>query len=254
MGGRGKPKVTLTARVTEYAKEGMYVFDSLKKLMGCKYCGCRVDWIRKSTVDGHISSTLHKESKSKAKSPNTTSSKRQFGIAHSLNNASKAKDDRETFIKSTVHAFVKANIPLHKLDNPSMRKWIKEFIPGKYNLAFFFCFFFRRVLIFIKTVHITCIFVVRIGGGDLPKSKWLRKHYLPLIKKDYDEEIKEYLKGKKINILCDETTNKNGEAAFLVLFQILPDDMNTVPSIIVAGVKILSACTGDETSKALLQV
>lgn len=92
------------------------------------------------------------------------------------------------------------------------------------------------------------------GGGDLPNSKWLRKHYLPLIKKDYDEEIKETLKGRKINILCDETTNKIGEAAFLVLFEILPDDKNPEPCLIVAGVKILSACTGAETSKALLQV
>lgn len=97
------------------------------------------------------------------------------------------------------------------------------------------------------------IFVLT-GGGDLPDSKYLREHYVSLIKKDYDENLKEFLEDKKLIVLCDETTNTKGEAAFLVLFKILPTLDNVDPFLVVAGVKILTAVNGDETSKAILQV
>ncbi|KAK3918165.1 CGG triplet repeat-binding protein 1 [Frankliniella fusca] len=221
MFGRGRGKVTITCRLLQYKDDGMYLFDSQKQLMACSFCDTRVDWTRKSVIDAHIASKVHVDKKANHRKGQGQNDRRQVGITECLSKAQKAKDDREAFIKSTVHAFVKANIPLHKLDHPSIRQWFKDYCPG---------------------------------GGDLPNSKWLRQHYLPLIKKDYDEEIKKGLQNKKIAILCDETTNRKGEAAFIVLFQILPDDENTDPNLIVAGVKILNNCNGDETSKALLQV
>lgn len=92
------------------------------------------------------------------------------------------------------------------------------------------------------------------GSGDLPSAAWLRSHYLPIIKKDYDEELKKSLQGRKIAVLTDETTNRKGEAALIILFLVLPDTENPDPLLIVAAVKILMATTGDETSKAILHV
>lgn len=54
--------------------------------------------------------------------------------------------------------------------------------------------------------------------------------------------------GKKITILCDETINRKGKAAFIILFKILPTDDNPELLLVVTAVKILSACTRDQTS------
>ncbi|XP_034253658.1 CGG triplet repeat-binding protein 1-like [Thrips palmi] len=156
----------------------MYVFDRANKIMMCRVCDCRVAWERKSVVDLHCDSNAHKQKKEKDKQDRAN--KRQASVADSFERAKKAKIDREVFVKSTVHAFVKANIPLHKLDHPEMRKWLKNYMPG---------------------------------SGDLPGSAWLRSHYLPKIKADYDEELKETLKGRKVVVLTDETTNRKGDPA-----------------------------------------
>lgn len=60
--------------------------------------------------------------------------------------------------------------------------------------------------------------------------------------------------GKKIAVLCDETINRKGKAAFIILFKILPTDDNPELLLVVTAVKILSACTRDQTSKAILMV
>ncbi|KAK3929770.1 Regulator of nonsense transcripts 1-like protein [Frankliniella fusca] len=53
------------------------------------------------------------------------------------------------------------------------------------------------------------------GSGDLPTARWLREKYEPLIKTEYDEKMKELSKGRNIAVLCDETTNRKGEAVFI---------------------------------------
>lgn len=88
----------------------------------------------------------------------------------------------------------------------------------------------------------------------MPTVKVLRKRYIPLIKKEYDEKLKEYLKDRKLIVLCNETTNKKGEAAFIILFKVLPSKENVEPVIVVGGVKILQATNGDETAKTILKV
>lgn len=88
----------------------------------------------------------------------------------------------------------------------------------------------------------------------MPKSQWLRDHWLPKIKAEYDAEMKGLLKGRKIAVLTDETTNVKREAALIILYLLLPDEAHPEPMLVVAGVKILADCTGDLTSKALLQV
>lgn len=121
--------MTVTSRADEFKDEGMYVFDRSKKIMMCRFCDCRVSWERKSVVQLHCSSANHLKEKEKAKA--AQSSKRQASLSGSFEQAKKIKIDKEVFIKSTVHAFVKANIPLHKLDHPEMRDWLKKYMPGK---------------------------------------------------------------------------------------------------------------------------
>lgn len=98
------------------------------------------------------------------------------------------------------------------------------------------------------------IFNIKISGGnDLPNVKWLRQHYLPQIKKDYDENMKANIQGKKIVVQCDEATNRKGEAVFVNLFKILPNDTSSEVKLLVSSVKNLSICNGDQCSKTILQ-
>jgi len=60
--------------------------------------------------------------------------KRQVSIAESISNAKKLKADRDDFIKSTVRAFLKANIPLEKLDKPEFRQWLNKYVLGEWKL------------------------------------------------------------------------------------------------------------------------
>lgn len=127
----GKQKsVTVHSRANDYSHEGMYVFDRIKKIMMCRFCNSRVNWERKSVIDLHCNSNNHKVQKQKCQTENS-SKKKQMTVSDSFDKATKLKDDREKFIKSTVTAFLKANIPLHKLDCPYIRKWISEYLPGK---------------------------------------------------------------------------------------------------------------------------
>lgn len=114
--------VSIQSRVDDYAKEGMFVFDKSKKIMMCRFCNVRVNFERKSVVDFHCNSLTHQEKKRGPK---------QVLVSESFAKTEKMSDDREKFIKSTVNAFLKANIPINKLDNSNLRDWIKEYIPGK---------------------------------------------------------------------------------------------------------------------------
>lgn len=120
--------ISVSKRAYDYSGEGMYVFDNKKRIMHCKHCQVRVDWEKKSSVDNHCKSDNHVKAKNITKE--NESKKRQTSINNSFEQAKKMKDDREEFIKSTVHAFTQANIPLHKLGNPSIRKFFKKYIPG----------------------------------------------------------------------------------------------------------------------------
>ncbi|XP_034243977.1 uncharacterized protein LOC117646833 [Thrips palmi] len=209
---------TAAARALAYHDDGMYVFD--KKFLMCKFCDKRVDHERKSTIDNHIKADLHKNNRKKVEAEAAAKKKRQASISESMSNAKKVKEDREEFIKSTVRAFVNANIPLEKLDKPEMRKWFKKYVPG---------------------------------SGDLPSAQQLRDKYVPLLKEEYDDYLKDKVKGKKIVVLCDETTNRRGQAVFLTLFKVLPSKENPTSQLFVASVKILENANADECSKAILQ-
>ncbi|KAE8739559.1 hypothetical protein FOCC_FOCC014942 [Frankliniella occidentalis] len=208
--------VTVFSRASDYKNEGMYVFEKTKLM--CGYCQKPIDWTRKSVIDNHVDSDKHKGNKERKLAEKNN--KRQVSIAESISNAKKLKQDREEFIKSTVRAFLNANIPLEKLDKTEFRQWLNKYVPG---------------------------------SGDLPNAQQLREKYIPLLKDDYDDILKSKLKGNKIIVLCDETTNRLGQAVFLVLFKILPSKENPTPNLFVASVKILQNTNADECSKAFLQ-
>lgn len=82
----------------------------------------------------------------------------------------------------------------------------------------------------------------------------MRQRYLPKIKAEYDQDIKAMLKDKDIAIMCDETTNRKGEAVFIIMFKILPCEANAEPVIVIPAVDVLETCDGDTTCNAIIKV
>lgn len=91
------------------------------------------------------------------------------------------------------------------------------------------------------------------GAGNLPSVKWIRKKIVPKIKAEEEKSWKE-LVDQNIEVKCDETTDRRGEAIFLTLFKILPKNSASPPKLMVASVTELSAVNNLTTSQAILQV
>jgi len=125
----GRSKATIYSRVDDFKNEGLYVFDSKAKIMMYSNCNCRVSWERKSVIDNHCQSVSHKANKTKRLNTDG-SQKRQASVSDTFEKSKKTKDDREDFAKSTVSAFLKANIPLSKLDDENIKEWMKKYVKG----------------------------------------------------------------------------------------------------------------------------
>lgn len=77
---------------------------------------------------------------------------------------------------------------------------------------------------------------------------------MPEIKEEFDQNITGMLKDKDVVVMCDETTNRKGDAVFITAFKILPTEANADPILVVPSVEVLTTCSGDTTSKAIIKV
>nr|CAD7574685.1 unnamed protein product [Timema californicum] len=141
-----------------------------------------IEWKRRDACEKHIKNKGHIK---QVQASLTTGVKRQLSIEGAIQAKKKAKDDKVEFIMDTTEMFLKANIPIEKLDNPVVRSWM-----GKY----------------IK------------GSGDLPSASWLRREYVPKCGALAKENIKVSLANKSVAIFCDETTDRSGNCVFAILF------------------------------------
>nr|CAD7575887.1 unnamed protein product [Timema californicum] len=143
----------------------------------------QIEWKRRDACEKHIKNKGHIK---QVQASLTTGVKRQLSIEGAIQAQKKAKDDKVEFIMDTTEMFLKANIPIEKLDNPVVRSWM-----GKY----------------IK------------GSGDLPSASWLRREYVPKCGALAKENIKVSLANKSVAIFCDETTDRSGNCVFAILGQ-----------------------------------
>lgn len=208
-----KVKVTPRDRVNEFANEGFYLCDN--KLLMCKFCNCRLEHERRDTLTKHVSSVKHKL----AKSHPVSTVKRQFSIAETIEHSKKVKNGKEEFVRKTTEAFVSANIPVEKLDNPELRGWFQEYVKG---------------------------------GGDLPTADWLRKKYIPIVAKGKEETIRSAVKNKPIIVLSDETTDKGGRCVFNVVFKTL--EPSTKQSVFLAASVVLDCADSSSCARAIVEV
>lgn len=133
-----KHQVTCEDRAIEFQSEGFVVSGGI---LFCKYCNYRLDYRRKDSLQKHCQSEKHLMRKF-----GKSTESRLATVEETLQNSKKVKDSKDEFILDTVEAFIKANIPVEKLDHPAIRAWLNKYVQG---------------------------------SGDLPSANRLRQHYIP---------------------------------------------------------------------------
>lgn len=127
------PKISARERAFQYERHGFYASD--KSTVMCKFCKCQVAWERKDSIDKHLKSTKHITAANKQKEEQV---KLQTSIATCFSSVVQKKQNSEYLGTRVAETFVKANIPLHKLENEHVKSFLNEFIEGRSNVFLYF--------------------------------------------------------------------------------------------------------------------
>lgn len=177
--------VTPASRVAEFGSRTFVVEGGL---LMCKICNLTLDHIRRQTITDHLQSKRHSEqsAKRKVEVDAGVTPKRQTTLAGCKERQTAASAAKEDLVVDLVRAFMSANIPMEKLNNPQLRN-----------------FFSANVR----------------GGGDIPQANWLREHYVPKVFEKQQAELISKLVGKKVAVIADETTDVEGRYVVNILLQ-----------------------------------
>nr|CAD7579403.1 unnamed protein product [Timema californicum] len=116
--GRGKT-ITVEQRAGQFKADQFYVSDS--KILMCRICYIRLESNKKDGLNKHVSAG-HLWRKEEQK---THGLKRQLLITEVCDKQKKARTEKLVFIDDTVKMCLKANIPINKLDHPTVREYLK---------------------------------------------------------------------------------------------------------------------------------
>ena len=169
-----KPK-----RVTPYTRQKEFpnTFDVLNNSLVCRFCGHSVSWEYKVSISSHVKSKIHiKNKKNYESSTKNTHSQ-------TLESILSVAESKKMVIQDLVEAFVKANIPLEKINalQPFLKKYCRE-------------------------------------GGAIPQADALRRNYLPGIYQQHIDDLKEVFRDKPVSIIIDKTTDSRARSVVNILF------------------------------------
>jgi len=172
--------VTPAQHVTEFGKDTFCVEGDL---LWCKVCDVPVHHVRRQTVLDHVRSQKHDSKRAKRQAEMDASStgpapKCQATITGAHQRVTAASAAKEKLVLDLVEAFMSANIPLDKLDNPKLREFLKTSVKG---------------------------------GGGVPLANQLRECYVPKIYAQKQQEIQSKLQQQKIAVIVDETSDVMGQ-------------------------------------------
>lgn len=210
--------LSLHERANEFKSDGFYVFDENNKILMCKFCDSRIEWMRKDTCKKHVQGESHKRKKELHLKNNV--SPKQLSILSAIDRGQSSKQNKQEFILDFTNMLLGANIPLEKADDDSVRTWLKKYVPG---------------------------------AGDIPTARVLRETYLPKIGEASCEQVKRAVENQKVVLLADETTDKMGRCIFIIFVRILTTSASG-ERLFVGGVKELDCANGTECSRAILSV
>lgn len=142
--------------------------------INCKICSKTFKCLKKSRLTAHLNTAMHRDQ------PSTST---------------------DSFYTDLCKAFVAANIPFRKLDNPVLRQFL-----AKYTFK------------------------------HIPDESSLRKTYLPKIYNEVMDKIKNEIKDHYFWISADETTDLLGRGIINIIIGVLHPDIPTEPYLIATKV------------------
>lgn len=170
-------------RVKEFGQDKFYAEGGL---LWCKTCNEAVAHVRCQTITDHLGTKKH--TRANKRQHDATSSKQQSTITGCIERSTAATAAKDTLVMELVETFMAANIPLEKVDNPTMHSVMQK------NLK---------------------------GGGGIPQANTLRELYITRIFNQQQANIIAKLAGQKVVVIADETTDVVGRYTVNVFIQLL---------------------------------
>ncbi|XP_025198504.1 uncharacterized protein LOC112603549 [Melanaphis sacchari] len=164
-----KVKQNLSYRLQTYVNlYGPNIFSIDKSVLFCKICEIKVNSDKKFNVSQHIKSDKHIKGLARYE---YQINRKQQQLLTATSNISK----KSSFNKDLCEAFISANIPLNKLENPKFKTFLEVYTKN-----------------------------------DIPSESTLRKGYVDDIYNETMDKIRKIISDKKIWVSIDETTDVQG--------------------------------------------
>lgn len=182
-----KTKISDTIKLNSYIKEfgGPDIFSTDGNVLFCQICGKQVSCSKRNHVEQHVNSTRHQLLLNKQNSATTL--KHHF-ISNAMGESSTARKQSE-FNLDLCQMLLSANIPLKKLENPTLRSFLTKYC-----------------------------------NHPIPSESSIRKNHLLTCYENTMETIRSALRNKYIWVSIDETTDILGRFIVNVIVGILSED------------------------------
>lgn len=161
------------------------VFRADRSILYCVLCNCVVQAKTKHSVQQHVDTKKHKEAEERK--VNSACSLTQTLI--SVANQSKPGPKISEFNADLCKTLLEANIPLYKVNHPSMKKFIEKHT-----------------------------------SNSAPDESTLRRKYVPMLYDEMIEKLRAKANGKHIWVSLDETTDVEQRMVANFVFGILDDE------------------------------
>uniref|UniRef100_H3B305 HAT C-terminal dimerisation domain-containing protein n=1 Tax=Latimeria chalumnae TaxID=7897 RepID=H3B305_LATCH len=180
----------------------------------CTYCNVTVDHYRKSSVDRHLDSNTHRKRKQ------MIHLQRNKKVTSLFQKSTKNREARNYLNFELTEAFVCANIPLEKLDNRKLHKFLRQ--------------------------HVT-------NGGTISSSAQPRQEYLPKAAEYHKQEIMELIKRSGyLSVVTDKSTDSQDQYVLHILFVLQSlNGEDASDSVILANTMYLHAVNYNTISQAI---
>ena len=176
------PNLTAKDRATKYPEGTFHVDDGL---LFCSSCNVVIDHLRKSVVDKHLESAVYKQKVER------NQGSKQRTLKTVLNCKTSAQIEKVKICQEWIRVCTAANIPLHKSDNPLMRKFLQTRVAN---------------------------------GGAIPKCSQLRDYYLFDVYQTERAALKELVMNKRVALIVDELSDDEGRYVLDVMAVFLDFD------------------------------
>ena len=210
-----KIKSTLSAAIRQWIREynrDAEVLLTDGKVVRCLVCEKDVSCKKKNHVDSHCNSASHvaalcrlKKSKLKQQTISSTTA---------------AADASATLHRDLCEAFLCANIPMWKLENPKLKSFLETYTKK-----------------------------------NIPNESTLRKNYVPKLFDETMAEVRRRVSGQYVYTVVDETTNERGEYVANLLLGVLTPHEARNPYLIASSIleKTNAATVGKFINDSLME-